>query len=155
MSEHDESAWVENSELLTRRFGYWPSFHDAELRRWEMLPVSMIPGEEDFCDLTLRLKMFLFDYSEPDAAGFLHRKKPTLVTLAFHGVGRLALESYGSQPYSIDELSIRKETRDDGPSPFLSVVLEKFPWGFGASYECYRVELISVEDADLHGRPIS
>lgn len=151
---HEETPdFIGNNASLTRRFGYWPSFHDAEVRRFDIVRGPRIEAEGEWGDVSIRADLFLFEYPEPDEANRLHPRKLTLATFLFEGVEALSLEYQHTNSYrDINGLWISKQERDDGPSPFFAVEFEKFPGGFGALFRCCRVSVVSVAEADAHGR---
>jgi hypothetical protein len=81
-----ESAIV-GSENLTRIFGYWPSFHDAEIIDLHLWRGEVDPGRGVFVFPTLTLTMHVWELTrEVDADGYLILRHHTLTKLKFHTV---------------------------------------------------------------------
>jgi hypothetical protein len=71
---------VENAEALTRIFGHWPSFHDAEV-----LSMRFERGGEGGPSLEARIHVFHMT-RDVDPAGFYVLTHHTVVTFAFHHI---------------------------------------------------------------------
>jgi len=81
---------IQGSEKLTRIFGYWPSFHDAEiidLHFWRGV-VEPDQGRYDFPVLTLKIHVWELT-NDVNSNGFLVLKHHTITTLRFFDVDEL------------------------------------------------------------------
>jgi len=74
---------IKNQEALTRIFGEWPSFHDAEI-----VSLLLARGGEEAPSLTAKIHLWQMT-SAVDPKGYFVCKNHTLATLRF---GRIVLE---------------------------------------------------------------
>ena len=82
---------IEHADKLTKIFGGWPSFHDAEVLR---LTLDRSGPEGP----TLEMQVHAFTMtSEVDAKGHYVLKNHTLVTLRFTGIVLLAMRWFNRQ----------------------------------------------------------
>src|SRR5689334_12879841 len=72
-----ETELVSNAHALTQIFGYWPSFHDAEV-----LTMCLDRAGDDGPSLEARVHVFEMT-DQVDDRGFYVLRKHTLVTLRF------------------------------------------------------------------------
>ncbi len=141
MSAHDR---IINGDLITTRFGEWPSFHDAEV-------ISVLLGghrpEKPFCE-TLIHSWITTD--QVDAGAYYVREKHTLVTFSFEDLITSELMDFNSQNCLL-ELSIKEELM--GGEIVLRV---DFPTSFGleGTIKCRRIVVKSVEPCDANGRTL-
>lgn len=84
---------ITGSELVTEVFGYWPSFHDAEVVRMFLeTTASPSAGPE------LRADIYAFEITNevaPDGTLVLRHK--VLVSFRFSGVDNLLVKDFGNQ----------------------------------------------------------
>lgn len=81
------------SELLTNLFGYWPSFHDAEVLRLELVRVEPYGAGPD-----LLADVHTFEITdEVDAKKHFVLRHHVLVSFRFRGVDQLRLEGWNNQ----------------------------------------------------------
>ena len=90
---------IQNHEVLTRIFGEWPSFHDAEI-----ISILLDRGGEEGPSLTIQVHLWQMT-SEVDAKGYSVCKNYMLATLRF---GRIVLEQLDgfNQQNSLFDLNI-------------------------------------------------
>jgi hypothetical protein len=81
-------TFLGNYQTLLNYFGYWPSFHDANV-----MSFTGPTAELQTCDLVLHTFEMT---SEVDAKGYYVRHKHVLVTFHFAGVHDAALERFDS-----------------------------------------------------------
>jgi hypothetical protein len=145
---------IQGSEKLTSIFGYWPSFHDAEiidLHFWRGV-VEPDQGRYDFPVLTLRIHVWELT-NEVNSKEFLVLKHHTLTTLRFCDVDEFRMEGFNHQN-AILGLSVTHQQRAKGPSPYFVVHLEP-AFGMGASFSCLRVEVVNAIPCSEVGKPIA
>ena len=82
---------LEQAEKLTRIFGEWPSFHDAEVVR-----VVLDRTGPEAPTLTLEIHVYTMT-SEVDARGFYVLTNHTLATLRFTEVALISMQGFNSQ----------------------------------------------------------
>ncbi len=81
-------AVIKNSELVTRHFGQWPSFHDAEVLRIEL----------DRDTLTVSITVFAFEMlKEIDERGYYKQIKHCLITFVLQRIQELELHDFNEQ----------------------------------------------------------
>jgi len=144
---------IRGSEKLTRIFGYWPSFHDAEiidLHFWRGV-VEPDQGRYDFPVLTLKIHVWELT-NDVNSNGFLVLKHHTITTLRFFDVDDFRMEGFNHQN-AILGLSVTHEQRAEGPSPYFAVHMDP-AFCMGASFSCLRVEVVDALPCNEVGKPI-
>jgi hypothetical protein len=133
-------ATIENSEALTKVFGTWPSFHDAEV-------VSVVldrQGQEEYGGPTVDLVVHVFEMtSEVDNKGYYVLRHHTLVRFRFFQVVELFLEGFNHQN-ALFALDITDISGRQMELVRFSVKLHS-SFGVGAEFECRAVCVISAE----------
>src|ERR1700704_6514728 len=81
-------SFLGNHQALIDHFGYWPSFHDANV-----LSCTAPTAERQTVDLTLHTWEMT---SEVDAKGYYVLRKHTLVAFRFTGIHDASLEGFDS-----------------------------------------------------------
>ena len=142
---------IEGSEKLTKRFGYWPSFHDAEVLDVHLWRGDVDPDRQRYVFPVLTAKLHVWELTqETDTRGYLVLRHHTLATLRFHGLDEtLKLEGFNQQN-AIFELLITQQTRTNGTSPYFEVQFVS-SYGMGASFTCHRVEVVDAVACDSRG----
>ncbi len=132
---------VENSGLLVNIFGYWPSFHDAEV-----LEMNLDRGV-DGVDQSLTARIHLFEMTRVVASdGRLLFRNHVVARFLFRGVVDLVLNGFNHQNV-IEGLLI--EVSDDGGKIPESIVVDfDGCYGVECSFRCKAVSLLSV-DAEI------
>lgn len=131
---------IRGSEELLSLFGYWPSFHDAEVI--EMLLWRGEPGSPQSPRVPpqITIKFHLWEMtSEVDASGYFVNQKNSLVTMRFSGIQEIELEGFNHQNV-IMGLAISM----DGDSPELFKVEINPSFGVSASFTCRTIDVVSV-----------
>jgi hypothetical protein len=147
-------ARIEGSEKLTRIFGYWPSFHDAEVMELNFWRGEVNPEAGLYTFPVLTVKLHLWEMTnDVNAKGFLVLRKHTLATIRFLDVLESRIEGFNHQN-AILGLDISQEERSEGPSPVFAVIFRP-AFGIDAALSCLRVELIDAvpctEDGAVSG----
>jgi hypothetical protein len=131
---------IKNNNLLTEIFGYWPSFHDAEV-----LKIVLDRTPEGQCyGPNLEADIHVFEMtSEIDEKGFYKLTKHTLVQLAFLELYELSLTDFNHQnvlqALAILDISDRQLERIKFEVRFSN------SWGVAAKFQCAQVEVRSVQ----------
>ena len=142
-------SYIVGSQKLTDIFGQWPSFHDAEIMELRLWRGDVRPGDWDdrnvFPVVTAKFHVFIENPSS-------HH---TLTTLRFEDVDDFRMEGFNHQN-AILELSIHihpRGTFGDGQDlpPYL-VVQFKPAFGMGASFRCFRIEVVDAVRCTEDGR---
>ncbi|MFY9673728.1 MAG: Imm50 family immunity protein [Terriglobales bacterium] len=131
---------IVGSEKLITIFGYWPSFHDAEIVELNFWRGDVQPekGIYDFPVLTLKVHLWELT-TKTDREGYLITRYHTFTILRFYDVDDFQMEGFNHQN-AIMELILRSEERNEGPSPYFAVKIEP-AFGMGASFKCLRIEV--------------
>jgi hypothetical protein len=86
-------AAIAGAELVTRVFGYWPSFHDAEVVR-----VALSRTSDYMAGPSLEADVHAFEMtSEADERGFLVLRHHVLVSLRFDGLEQVQISNFNNQ----------------------------------------------------------
>ena len=141
---NDPATLVEGSERLTCIFGYWPSFHDAEV-----IDLHFWRGDGQFETaygvfpiLTATFYVFstVRDASVPSGLTTQHE---TLVTLRFHALHQFRMDGFEFQN-EIYGLDIRAEEPQAGLPNLLRVEFEAGS-SMAATFHCTRIEVLRAE----------
>jgi hypothetical protein len=129
---------VENAELLTRVFGRWPSFHDAEI-----LAIRLDRGSGVSVGPSLEADVHLFEMtSEVLPTGFYVLRNHTLVSLRFDEIDNMKLADFNHQNViyglTLEDVSAQQ--------------LERVKWkvsfdpsyGVSAEFECRTVGVVAA-----------
>jgi len=84
---------------------------------------------------------------------FAVRRHHTITTLDFCDVSDFEMQDFNHQN-AIFALSITRQHRSDGPSPYFAVEVEP-SFGMGASFKCLRIELTETVPCTEDGEPLS
>jgi hypothetical protein len=134
---------IVGSEKLTAIFGYWPSFHDAEVIELSFWRGEVNPEMGLYTFPALTAKLHLWELTnEVNSKGFLVLRKHTLATIRFHDVLESRIEGFNHQN-AILGLDIRLEEPSEGPSPVLAVTFRS-AFGMDASLKCMRMEVLEA-----------
>jgi len=130
-------ASIEQSDQVTRIFGKWPSFHDAEVVRL-VLDSSGAEGP------TLEMQIHVFEMTpEVDAKGSYVLKNHTLVTLRFTEVALQNLQWFNKQNVLFELVVVDIDpAAHDGRR--LRVELPS-SYGLEAMFECKRAIVSDVK----------
>ncbi len=141
---------IAGAEQLVAVFGYWPSFHDAEVL-WLRLDRQAI-GEGCYGP-TLEALVHAFEMtSEVGADGHYVLRHHVLVHLRFSEVVELRLDGFNHQNalmgLTLTDLRDRQMERVKWAVRFDSA------FGVDASFQCYAVQVVSVVPCNKAGQPI-
>jgi hypothetical protein len=141
-------ALIEGSKKLTDIFGYWPSFHDAEVIELRFWRGDVEPDANRYVFPVLTVHLHVWEMT--NAEGFLSLRHHTLATLLFHDVNEFRMEGFNHQN-AILGLSIIRQERSQGPSPVFAVEFDP-AYGMGASFICSRVEVFDAVKCSEDGK---
>jgi hypothetical protein len=142
--------FIDCSKKLTDIFGYWPSFHDAEILELTLWRGDVEPDVGRYVFPVFQVRIHLWGLS--NETGSLTREHHTLATIRFHDVNEFRMEGFNHQN-AILGLSITRQDRCSGPSPVFAVHFNP-AFGMGASFVCGRVEVVDVLRCSEEGKPI-
>lgn len=139
MAEFTE-GWpkILGSEAVHERFGGWPSFHDAEVRRLTL--DRTIPEVAP----TLELVVYVFQTrGGVDDRGYLIPNNQTLLTLRFTRVTELKLKGFNHQNQIAGLRLNDVASRQWEWAKFEVHVLGEF--GVSASFYCHEISVVGME----------
>ena len=140
--------FIDSSKKLTDIFGYWPSFHDAEILELTFRRGDVDPDAGRYIFPVLQTRMHLWELT--NETGPLVREHHTLATLRFHDVDEFRMEGFNHQN-AILGLSIVRQERTSGRSPVFAVHFDP-AFGMGATFVCGRVEVIDAAACSTEGK---
>jgi hypothetical protein len=137
-------------EKLLAIFGYWPSFHDAEVV-W----LNLDRGKNDErLGPTLETQVHAFETTkEVDEKGFYVLRHHVLVHFRFQDVVDLSLEGFNHQN-ALFGLEISDLTERQWEHIFFQVRFYS-SHGMGPSFQCHAIEVVEVRPCDEKGIPMS
>jgi hypothetical protein len=137
---------IVGAEKLTAVFGYWPSFHDAEVV-WIHLDRG---GQFGAAGPTFEVLVHTFEItSNADASGILALRHHVLVHLRFRAVEDLKLEEFNHQN-ALFGLDIAEVPVAQSNGNRFQVRFDP-AYGIWASFQCRDVECVQVTPCDEDG----
>lgn len=135
---------IEGNEKLTVIFGFWPSFHDAEVVDLHLWRGDAITERSHPRFPVLTTKIHLWELTkEVDARGYYVLRNHTLATLRFHDVLNLEIKGFSHQNV-IFGLSIKSQELSEGPWK-RSFDVEFEPVAeFEVTFRCSRIEVVDA-----------
>jgi hypothetical protein len=131
-------AEIYGAELVTAIFGYWPSFHDAEVVRMALERTGNYETGP-----TLLADVHTFEMTpDIDAQGRYVLRHHTLVSLRFDGVQDLELNSFNNQN-AVSGIAFTEIGSPALPEPSYEIVFEG-AHGVEATFRCREVMVVSV-----------
>jgi len=140
---------IAGSEKLTRIYGGWPSFHDAEVIELQHWRGQMKPGDWDDSKVMPMLTAKIHIFIESPTS------QHTLATLRFEDVDDYKMEGFNHQN-AILGLSITVQDRGEFESgeslpPYLVVEFQP-AFGMSASFRCLRIEVVDAARCTEEGK---
>ena len=162
METLDPSTLISDSRKITDIFGYWPTFHDAEVIDLQLSIADgepWIPGSQS---PVLEMLVYVFEMTKdltPD--GYFVLTKHNLVRLQFANVQDLQLSDFWFQN-CIFELTFSQERAgspqggdaDPSGAPSLLSIEINASVGLSGQFKCRFARVLSVEPCDDSGKPI-
>ena len=152
----DEPAvetFIKGSEKLLQTFGYWPSFHDAEIINLHLWRGNVDPERNLYQFPVLTLDVHHWELTkEVDEKGYMVLQHHTRTTLTFSDVQAVELNGFNHQN-AISSLYIKRLERAEMPSPYFSVEVQA-AFGLAASFTCLSVEVTNATPCNDEGEPL-
>lgn len=142
----DATDHVLGSERLTSVFGYWPSFHDAEVvwLRLDRRPTGEGPGP------IIEAMIHTFEStSEIGPDGYYVLRNHVLVHFCFRDVVELQLSDFNHQN-ALFGLTITDLRERQWEHIHFQVSLDP-AFGVGGSFQCHEIEILSVVPCEKNG----
>ena len=142
---------IGGSKKLTDIFGYWPSFHDAEIIELNFWRGEVEPEANRYVFPVLDVSLHVWELlNDTNAQGYLVARHHTRTKFRFHDVNDFRMEGFNHQN-AILGLSITREERSQGPSPVFVVCFDP-AFGMGATFTCGRVEVVEAVPCSDSGK---
>jgi len=130
---------IRNHQLLTEVFGYFPSFHDAEVFR-----IMLDRGDKGAGEQSLEALIHVFEMTpEVDESGHYRLKNHVLVLFRFSKIVNLKLTDFNYQNVLQSLKIVTLSDRERDKVKFKVVLAGIF--GVSASFHCDSVSIESVE----------
>jgi hypothetical protein len=136
---HGASALTSNEQLVTRIFGNWPSFHDAEVLSVRLDRDN--DGHDDGPTLEAVIHVHRMT-SQIDSRGYYVAKDHTLVTLRFNRVDDLELHDFNAQNV-LFELRV-EDLSELGQEDIHFDVVFRSSYGISAHFVCREIKVVSA-----------
>jgi immunity protein 50 of polymorphic toxin system len=135
---------IEGSEKLTSIFGFWPSFHDAEVIELHLWRGDAMTERAHPRFPVLTAKIHVWELTnEIDAHGYHILKHHTLATLRFHDVLNLEIKGFNQQN-AIFGLSFTIQENLEGPWKQSFAIQFESALDMEAGFRCSRVEVLDA-----------
>jgi hypothetical protein len=145
---------IQGSDKLTSIFGYWPSFHDAEVIEIHFWRGDIDTDNSKYVFPVLTAKLHLWEMTrEVNPEGYLVLHHHTLARLRFYDIDDFKMEGFNHQN-AILGLSITSHERSEGPSPSFDVHFDP-AFGMGATFRCSSIEVLDAVPCTENGSEIS
>ena len=130
---------IVGAEKLMKVFGYWPSFHDAEVISFKLERSN--DEESPLPTITLVLEAWELT-SEVNAQGFLVCNKHTHVTMKFTAADEIDLAGFNHQNAIF---GLRLELKpDEAQMDEVFIVILEPAFGLGGQFECRGIEVVEA-----------
>lgn len=146
-------SFIEGSDKLTNIFGYWPSFHDAEVIELHFVRGDVDPDNNKYVFPVLTAKLHLWEMTrEIKSDGFFGSHKHNLTRLRFYYIDDLKMEGFNHQN-AILGLRLTSFQPSEGPSPLFTVHFDP-AFVMGAAFKCARIEVLEAVACTENGTEI-
>ena len=136
---------IQGHEEILEAFGYWPSFHDAEVRSLLLDRNAVL--FENIAEPRLDLCLHAFEWTRGAQPVFNHH----LVHFRFHEVDELSFEGFNQQN-AILEFRIEEDTREPAFPAGLKLTLVP-AYGLSGCFCAASAEVLMIIPCDQKGRP--
>jgi hypothetical protein len=162
METFDPSPHIKDSYKITDIFGYWPSFHDAEIQELRLTVADSEPWVAGSESPAMEMAIHVFELvNDVTPEGPRLSTNHTLVKLRFGNVEGLQLSNFWYQN-CIHELEFGIEPVRyprgggpvEGPRPNLLLVEIHSSVGLSGKFKCQSAEVVSTEPCDESGKPV-
>jgi len=147
--EHSPPA-ILGVELLIERFGYWPSFHDAEVVWLNLNRRTGLRNQGP----TIEMLVHVFEMtSEVTSDGYYRLTKHSLVHFRFEGVTNVSVNGFNHQNV-LAELDITDQSGVGCETKSYLIKLSPC-YGLGGTFQCVAPEILTVSECDSGGDMIA
>jgi hypothetical protein len=142
---------IEGSRKLIDIFGYWPSFHDAEITQLDFWRGEVDREQRHYVFPVLSVLLHVWELTnQKHEHGYFILRHHTLTKMRFHDVDEFKMEGFNHQN-EILELYMERRERSKGPSPIFFIEF-KPGYGMGASFICARLEVVDAVPCTKAGK---
>ncbi len=134
--------FIDGHERIVAHFGFWPSFHDAEVFKLVLERSNVKPKTQIDPVLDLHLRGWVLT-SEIAPAGHYTQQGDALFHFRFEGVRDLQIEGFNGQNV-LTALNLELATSPDKPGKNVLKVELEHCFEFEASFTAERARLISI-----------
>jgi hypothetical protein len=140
---------IENHELVLSAFGYWPSFHDAEIH-WLKLE-RMNETYQGYFSPDIEFLIHGWEMtSEITESGYYKLQKHHLVHFKFEDIFDIELDGFNHQN-AILGLKITKEPETAVGVILLKIVIDP-AHGLGGEFKAYKGSVVGVKPCNENGK---
>ena len=136
---------IKDHARVLESFGYWPSFHDAEVRSLLLDRNSVLFG--DIAEAKIEVRLHALEWTHDAQPAFNHH----LVEFRFHEVSDVKLEGFNHQN-AILEFRIEDDLRSPGSPAGLKLTFVP-AHGLSGSFCAGSAEVLSVVPCNKDGQP--
>lgn len=140
---------IENHELVVEVFGYWPSFHDAEIL-W--LKMERVEGTyQDYISPNIEFVIHVWEMTkETTENGFLKLQKHHLIHFKFEDIYDVELGGFNNQN-ALFELKINEKSKNESGIIPLQIILDP-AYGLGGEFKSYKGSILGITPCNEHGK---
>jgi hypothetical protein len=145
----DAYKLIENHELVLEAFGYWPSFHDAEVY-WLKLE-RLQETYKGYCSPNIEFEIHGWEMtSETDSKGDFKLQKHHLIHFKFENIFDVEFDGFNHQN-ALLELEISQEPERESGVTSLKIGLDP-AYGVGGEFKAYKGSVVNITPCDSHGK---
>ena len=155
VNRFDPAPHIENSNKITDIFGYWPHFHDAEIKEVRLEIADGKPWSQESESPVMEMVVHLFQMTKDvSPTGHFILTKHTLARLRFRNIEGLQLYDFSHQNCIFD-LEFALETAGQPHVGKILFVRIGSSVGLAGEFRCKSAEVVSAAPCDGHGNSIS
>lgn len=154
MNQFDPAQHIENRNKITDAFGYWPSFHDAEIKELRLTVADGEPWVPGSVSPVLDMVVCVFEMTKDlTPEGYFILTKHTLARLRFRNVDSLQMAGFSHQNCIFDLEFVLEPASPPQIGNLLLVRIDSSV-GLAGEFKCQSAEVVSAEPCDEGGKPI-
>jgi hypothetical protein len=143
------SDYLENYKLVENIYGYWPTFHDAEIKSVQL--GSYYKVKEDYSCAYMELTVHCFEMtSKVKEDGYFELVKHHLIKFRFEDICDSELIGFNHQNAVLSLDFEVLETNDRGFTPILVEIDPAY--GLGGEFKAYKASILDVLPCDSSGK---
>jgi hypothetical protein len=140
---------IENHELVLNAFGYWPSFHDAEIH-WVKLE-RLVETYQGYSSPNIEFVIHCWEMtSETTKDGFFKLHKHHLVHFKFDDIFDMEVDGFNHQNAILDLAILVEPKTKTGLTP-IKVIIDP-AYGLGGEFKANKGVILRVTPCDDKGK---